>query len=430
MNNIYRIKDNKGIKNISPQDFPIEIGGSVNAGISITNLGKQEAVAHVHLREGQLFIHLAQTNVSVNYNRKTLKGSACLTHGDELQIGSTMICYFEEEGRVTFQITAQGELHSYIPPASVPVDQIIEPVQFRSDRLHTPSRLSSRLKKPLGIILGIVFLFLSFSAWFVFTSKQLVVQIEPTPDRVAMQGGLFTPKFSKYYLLRPGSYVLEASKQGYRRIEHPVTISNDKSTTLTLVMEKLPGRLTITAHHEGKPDVTINGATVYIDEEEVGTTPLSSVDMKSGLRQLTVKAKDYLNMNTQFNVEGMGVEQSFTVALIPGWAEIKLQSIPVAANIFVDGSPMGKTPAVLKLQEGTYALEINANGYKTWHVQLETKANQSQVLDNIQLQPADGILVLRTEPSEANIMIDGTIAGQTPFRRHTVSINRTSYPDF
>ncbi|MDR4508181.1 MAG: PEGA domain-containing protein [Candidatus Brocadiaceae bacterium] len=417
MKSTFRIKDSKGIKTFSHNDFPLQIGDGPDADILVANLGKQVIAAHLCLQAEQLFINTLKTDVSVFHNDKALKDSACFSHGDRLQVGSTMIFCREDTDGFSLQVVGQDRADENLStrlPATVPEERIIKPVPFQPGNSHTPSKLSPGLKRPLGILLGIIFVFLFFSAWFVFTAKQVKIQIDPKPDRVSIKGGIVTPRFGNNYLLRPGSYVLKAFKQGYHQVELPFTVEDEKNRELTILMEKLPGRLSITAYHAEQPSLAVEGAAVYIDDEEIGTTPLSDIEVKPGLRRLVIKAKSYEELRVQLNIEGMDISQPFTFSLVPGWAEVKILTLPRITRVSVNGTHRGETPLILKLAKGTYELELRAEGYKTWHTQLVVEANQPQVLDSIQLQPADGTLALQTEPSGANVMVDGAFAGNTP----------------
>ncbi len=320
------------------------------------------------------------------------------------------------------------------PPAGSPREQVIKPVPFSPGHLRHQPKLRSRLKLLVWITLGLILALLSYAVWFVFTAKQVVIKVDPKPERIVIRGVLFAPRFGNYYLLRTGSYVLKASKKGYHGIEKPFNVSDKKSQELAIVMEKLPGRLTLTACNDQDPSRSIEGATVFLDGEKIGVTPLLAIETKPGLRQMVIKANDYQDFKKQLKIEGMGISQSFNVALVPGWAEVTISALPHGADVSIDGNVAGKTPLSLKLSAGTYELRISAETYKTWQTQLEVQANQPQVLDRIQLEPADGLLALRSNPPGANVTVDGVFVGKTPIEislqpesAHLVKISKAGY---
>lgn len=324
-----------------------------------------------------------------------------------------------------------------LPTTSPPGDNqeiIIKPIPFRKGHHRPPSQLSSRLKRPLLIMLGVLFIMLSYGVWFVFTARQMVFQIDPTPDQVSIKGGLLKMRFGSYYLLRPGNYVLKASKQGYHTVRHPFEVTKGKSQRLSITMKKLPGRLTLTAHDQDQPSTPIEGAMVFIDGTKVGPTPLSEVAVEAGSKQLLIKADLYQEFKNQLEIEGMDILQTLDVALIPGWAEIRVETLPTGARISVDNTPRGETPLSLKLSLGPHELKISAENYKTWTKQLLVQRDQPQMLDTIHLQPADGTLTLKSTPSGANVTVGGTFIGQTPVDiplqpdvKHKLVISKAGY---
>lgn len=308
----------------------------------------------------------------------------------------------------------------------------IEPVPFRKG--HYQRRSPSPLKWLAWIVLVLIFSVLTFSAWFVFTARQVVVHMDPEPERMSISGNLFSPNIGAYYLLRPGEYTLKAFKQCYRPFEMLIKVTEEKSQTLNFSMEKQPGRLAVRAHQKEKPSANIDGAGVYLDGEEVGVTPLKDVEAKSGRHRLVIRARKYQDLTTQVDIEGCGMAQSLDLALVPGWADVTIASIPKGATVRVEGKQVGKTPLELELFPGTHRVEVSANRYKTWRTRLVVQANQPQALENIRLEPADGRFSLRTNPSGANITVGNKYAGKTPLdisllpdKVHIIRISKAGY---
>ncbi len=76
------------------------------------------------------------------------------------------------------------------------------------------------------------------------------------------------------------------------------------------------------------------------------------------------EAENFQVPQTEIEVAGCGEHQEFNLALVPGWAEIGLQSDPGNAAVWVDGQPVGATPLKINLIEGEHDLEIRADGLK------------------------------------------------------------------
>jgi formylglycine-generating enzyme required for sulfatase activity len=213
-----------------------------------------------------------------------------------------------------------------------------------------------------------------------------------------------------------------------------IRVTEEKSQTLNLSLEKLSGRLSVRTHQMGKSSVDIAGAGVNIDGEERGITPLQEVEVKSGRRRVDIRSKNYQDLTTHVDIEGCGESQLLDLALVPGWADVTIGSVPKGATVRVDGKPVGKTPLELDLFPGTHKVEISANRFKTWRTRLVVQANQPKVLENIRLEPADGTLVLRTNPVGANVTVGERYSGKTPLemrlipdKGHVIRISKAGY---
>lgn len=435
MNLHCKIRESRGERSLDARDFPVLIGGSPSAGIRITGLAEHEEAAHIGLSEGRVHVQAAETGIPVWHNGKRLKGAAALRHGDRLQIGPSQILFKVEEDGIVFQVTEPGDASKTVPPEpSRPSDSAmeIEPVSFH------PSHPQPKPKFPLRglawLILIVIFSMLSASAWFVFTARQVVVTIEPEPDQISIRGGIIAPRLGTYYLLRPGEYTLTALKRCYEPLSRSIKVAGERSQTLRLQMEKLPGVASLRVHQEGYSSVEIQGARIQIDGEEVGTTPIQDLKLKPGRRSVEIFAENYQDLRTQVDVEGCGVFQALQFALLPAWGDVTIGSMPEGAEVRIDGKPVGETPLKLQLLPGTYSVEVSANRYKTWRTQLAVKANQPETLDNIKLLPADGILVLTTRPPGASVSVGDEYAGKTPLKiplspktTHLIHISKAGY---
>ncbi len=434
--NVYcKIRESRGERSLDERDFPVLIGGSPSAGIRIAGLGEHEEAAYIGLSEGRFHVQAAEMGIPVWHNGERLKGSVVLRHGDRLQIGPSQILFKVEDGGIVFQVTEPGDGSKTIPPVpsrSSDSSIEIEPVSFH------PTHQQPKPKFPLRwlawLILIVIFSMLSASAWFVFTARQVVISIEPEPDQITIRGGIIAPRLGAYYLLRPGEYTLTALRQCYEPLSQSIKVAGERSQTLNLQMEKLPGVASLRVHQEGHSSVEIEGARIHIDGEEVGTTPIQELKLKPGRRSVEIFAKNYQDLKTHVDVEGCGVSQALQFALLPAWGDVTIGSMPEGAEVSVDGKPVGETPLKLQLLPGTYSVEVSANRYKTWRTQLAVKANQPEALDNIKLLPADGILALSTRPPGASVTAGGEYAGKTPLKiplapktTHFVRISKAGY---
>ena len=319
-------------------------------------------------------------------------------------------------------------------PQSPPPEIQIEPIPFRSGPSSGKPGRSGSLKRIIAGVIGLIFICLIGTAWFVFSAKQVVIGIEPEPDRLSVKGGVFAPLLGDYYLLRPGMYGLEAQKKGYRPLDTKFQVTKEKSQTLSFKLEKLPGEITFTAHRTGQPDLPITGAAVFVDGIEIGKTPIEAAPVEAGSRKIRVLAEQYQAAEIALNVKGMGQSQAVDVALKPDWADVTIRSIPQGPAVHIDGRPKGKTPVTLQLTAGVYDLELIAEKFKPVKMRLTVVADQAQTVETVNLEPADGILLIQTAPAGATVTIGGQYAGQTPIeiplapnREHGIRISKAGY---
>ncbi|MGB5991069.1 MAG: PEGA domain-containing protein [Desulfobacterales bacterium] len=195
----------------------------------------------------------------------------------------------------------------------------IEPISFRSKPPSKRPKPFKIFKWVVGVLIGVVLIFLCISTWFVFIARQVVIDIEPVPERIVFSGGILTPKIGAYYLMRPGKYTLEALKECFLPLDHTFWVSDEKRQNLRLKMQKRPGRLMIRTYDSGDTESIILGAQVYVDGTVVGNTPIENLEILPGLHKIEIRAENYQNFQTAVNVQGCDKFQEVNMAMLPGW---------------------------------------------------------------------------------------------------------------
>ena len=241
--------------------------------------------------------------------------------------------------------------------------------------------------------------------WFLFTSK--AVRLVPNvPDaEVEVSGGLIIPTPERF-LMRPGTYEAKAIAEGYHELTAPITVTREGDQTFSLVLEKLPGDVSITS--------TPDGAEVSVDGQPLGQTPIHA-PIPAGLSVFEFSAPRYIAKSIEQEIWGMHQEQFISVELNPDWAVVTAPSEPSGASIFVDGIDSGVvSPGPVEILSGEHSISWRKAGYATWTDILYVEAGQTRTLDLVQLERQDGLLTVRTEPTGASVSIDGEFQGTTP----------------
>ena len=100
---------------------------------------------------------------------------------------------------------------------------------------------------------------------------------------------------------------------------------------------------------------------MYVDQIYKGETPLK-VEVDPGLHDISFQSERYLPYKSEIYIEGRYIEQIITAELSPAWAEIKISSNPLSADIIVDNEILGQTPSEIELLQGKHTIQIKKAG--------------------------------------------------------------------
>ena len=306
---------------------------------------------------------------------------------------------------------------------SEPRSQAIEAASFEPLASGTGPKRQRIPASRWALFMGLA-VFLA-ALWFLLTARSLeVVVMAEEEARIEISG--FALPFAERYLLRRGDYTLTVTAPGYHPYASTLAVDRNARQRVEITLQPLPGRLTL----DTQPAV----ATLFIDGDLVGQTPLADRAVEAGEHELRIEAERYKPLTRTLSVTGRNVQQRLSLILEPAWADVSIATEPAGATLFVDGEPLGKTPATFEIPEGERLLALELPGYTTWERALDLEAGVSVDLDTLTLTPATGVLTLTSVPSGANVSVDGEFAGQTPLdielspdEDHRISLSRAGY---
>ena len=122
--------------------------------------------------------------------------------------------------------------------------------------------------------------------------------------------GALKLKLANRYLIRPGTYQLNLSTQGYYPVQETLGVSEESSQHYIYRLEKLPGHLRVDSG-------SVTGAQVLIDGNSRGETPVTLRDLAPGEYLVEVVAERYFPFPREIEVEGLDREQSVSADLRP-----------------------------------------------------------------------------------------------------------------
>jgi hypothetical protein len=119
------------------------------------------------------------------------------------------------------------------------------------------------------------------------------------------------------------------------------------------------------------------GATVYVDNEERGVTPVTLTDITPGHHAVRLSLEGYQDWSKKVNVVKDTVT-TVTAKLSPVQkGSISIESNPEGASIILDGTETGNTtPSVLpSIEPGEHTIGLIRLGYAVWDKTFEVRSN-------------------------------------------------------
>lgn len=340
---------------------------------------------------------------------------------------------------------------------------------------------------------------LLLTALYLFTAKAILIDADPAEANVKIAGSLLKFKFGGRYLLRPGKYRVMLSAEGYEALREEIQVGDADSQDFTFTLRKLPGRLVVdnragveaqveldgqlvgptptgelslepgqhtirmtteryqdfeaSVEIEGRnvlqtfdaelipawADVTVTttpaGATIYVDEVDLGKTP-ATVQLMSGLHELLVRKEGFKISRQAITVAANEPLVLPEILLQEADSLLTVTSQPAGAAVSIDGRYRGTTPVEVELGPGaTYEVIISKAGFATVESRVSMESRRGKLL-RIELEARVGVVKIVSQPPDAELFIDGQSRGiasqefSLPARPHRIEIRKTGYEPF
>jgi len=169
--------------------------------------------------------------------------------------------------------------------------------------------------------------------------------------------------------LSPGIHELLISKKGYIPSKEEIEIKSGDDLVIKRTLIPQNSTITITSN--------IPNATVYIDNEMVGNTPLTNFTLRSGNHTIKISKEGYFPFYKNVTIlPGTNVKVTATLNAIPGI--ISVMSNIENASIYLNGTLIGKTPLnMYKVKAGKYTITVMAAGYSNFSKTISVAPNSS-----------------------------------------------------
>jgi hypothetical protein len=240
----------------------------------------------------------------------------------------------------------------------------------------------------------------------------------------------------------PGSYTIEAEKDGYQPYSTTTTVSSGARSNVYCPLTRIDTSGALYVMSEP------TNSNVYLDAVYKGRTPITLNNLASGTHIVQIDQSGYYDWKSTVEVPAGGTKTvSGTLnpmaASSTGW--IYVSSSPGGATVTLDGSVVGQTPVSgsLKLNAvaaGNHAATLSLAGYQQYSQSVSVLPNTvSEVSGVLQSQAAPsgkGGLSVSSTPAGANVLLDNNFIGITPLTlndipagSHIVTLTLDGYQD-
>ncbi len=338
----------------------------------------------------------------------------------------------------------------------------------------------------------------AFCAWFMLTARAVYIETEPPNVDVDISGSLKL-KLANRYLLRPGTHDISLLAGGFHPLQETLLVSEQAAQHYIYRLEKLPGHLRIDSGEVTGAEVLLDGvsrgetplnlrglspgeyvveiraeryfpyrtqvilegldreqhlnaelkpawaeisfaseppdAQVFSGEEMLGATPLTA-QLPEGRHDIRIRAAGYKVWQDSIAVVA-GEPQAVTgIRLEPADATLFLASSPARANATVNGNFLGLTPLEVPLTPGEATkIRLFKQGYKPAARSVTAQSGEQKRL-SVTLEPELVPVVVRVEPGDAKIFVDGAPVGvgnrtlQLSTSKHQIEVRKQGYVEY
>jgi hypothetical protein len=209
-----------------------------------------------------------------------------------------------------------------------------------------------------------------------------------------------------------GDHVVEVRREGIAPWRQTVTVIAGQQV-------KVAANFGAAASGNGSLRVISNEpeVEVYVDGEDKGKAPISMNDTRPGEHIIGARKKGFKPQEQTVRVaSNENAIVSFRMEVAPPdrpHAGLKVQSTVANAEVFLDGSSLGRAPIDRNdLDPGKHYVSVHRDGYSDFKREIVLQENQAVTL--VADLSASGSLRILSTPEGAEVRLDGELIGRTP----------------
>jgi len=158
---------------------------------------------------------------------------------------------------------------------------------------------------------------------------------------------------------------------------------------------------------QSRPD----GARVFVDGEERGTTPVYVRDLPPGSHEVILYLSGYGAYRQTVEGQGGRIFVDLQSGKGLGVGLVSVTTVPPDARVDVDGRRVGLSPLEVPLEVGRHTVHLSRAGYKDAEEVVSVEAEGRHVV-KLSLAPKEGALLVITSPAGAEVLLDGKSVGK------------------
>ncbi|HVU50873.1 MAG TPA: PEGA domain-containing protein [Polyangia bacterium] len=214
-----------------------------------------------------------------------------------------------------------------------------------------------------------------------------------------------------------GDHVIEVRRDGVPPWRQNVTVLSGQQVKVSAVFGAAAGTGSIRAI-ASEPD-----AQIFIDGEDKGRSPATANNVKPGDHIVEARKAKFKSVQQMVHVaQGDNAIVQLKMDLAPPdrpKAGLKVQSTVPNAEVFVDGSSLGRAPVDRNdLDPGKHYIVVHRDGYTDF--KREVVLNENQYVALVADLSATGAVRVLSTPEGADVRIDGELIGKTPVSRDQI----------
>ena len=227
-----------------------------------------------------------------------------------------------------------------------------------------------------------------------------------------------------------GTYEFHVSCKDYRSDAGTVTVNDPKQKKIVNIdLQPAFGTLIVKG-------TNAEGATIYLDNRNIGQVPLTKEHISSGKHVVQIAKTFFLTYIDTITIKDE-LTTTLNLRLEPNYATLHLVS-PDNAEIWVNDKKMGTGDVLQEFEAGIIQIETRLPNHMPTIMQFEVEAGKRYgVVELPAPKPINSQLSVVTTPVGADIYIDGKLQTQTSpcilstlIGEHNIKIRKAGFADY